>query len=109
MQEPARRSGFAVIKALAVEPGPQALAAFDAEIIARQGMARGVAPPLHGDAFGAFRDCDFVQHAPPAKPRRQCVRDLGERLDRLRPTEQANRAGWREAVLFLTSPRLRAR
>src|ERR1700730_9315372 len=104
MQEPARRSGFAVIKALAVEPGPQALAAFDAEIIARRGMARGVAPPLHGDAFGAFRDCDFVQHAPPAKPRRRSVGDLGDRLDRLRPAEQANRAGWREGGRLLLLP-----
>ncbi len=37
LQEPARPRRLAAVKPLAIEPGPQAVAAFDPEIIARQG------------------------------------------------------------------------
>src|SRR5258708_20775126 len=99
VEEPARLRGFAAVEAFAVEPGAQAIAAFDAEVIARQRLACFVAPPLHGDALGAFRDGDLVQHAAPAEPRRRPVRDLGDRLDRLRALEQADRPRRADAVL----------
>src|SRR5271156_2898756 len=99
MQEPAWRRRFAAVKTLAIEPDPQAVAAFDAKIVARQGASGLVAPPRHGDALGSFRGRDLVQHAPPAKPRRRSVRDFGDRLDRLGPAEQPARAGRRKAVL----------
>src|SRR5580693_5488974 len=101
MQEPARLRGFAAVQAFAVEPGAQAVAAFDAEVIARQRLAGFVAPPLHGDALGALGEGDLVQHAAPAEPRRRPVRDFGDRLHRLRTLEQADRTGRAEAVLGL--------
>ena len=54
-----------VVKAFAVEPDPRALAALDAEIIARQRVALVVAPPFHGDALGPFGMRDLMRHAPP--------------------------------------------
>src|SRR5262252_5199571 len=107
MQEPARCGRRIVISALAVEPGPQPFAAFDAEIIARGLLTVRIAPPLHGYAFRTFRCRDLMQHVPPAKSRRRAVGDFRDHLHRLRPSEQTHRASWREAILFLTSPRLR--
>ena len=100
---PCRNQGVgarSVEQAFAVEPDPHALAAFDPEIIARQRVALLVAPPFHGDALGAFGMRDHVAHAPPGELHRRAVRHRGDRFDRLRPLEQADRAGGGEGVLL---------
>ena len=50
------------IEAFAVEPDAHALAALDAEIIARERAALLVAPPFHGDALGPFGMRHDMQH-----------------------------------------------
>ena len=89
----------------AIKPHAHAFAALDAEIVAHQRVAGRVAPPLHGDAFRAFDAHHDVAHAPPGELRRRSVRHFGDRLDRLRPREQADRAGGGGCVVIRSAVR----
>ena len=51
-----------------------------------------LAPPSALDALGAFGGDHLVQRAPPAEAQRRPVRHFGDRLDRLRPQQQPQRA-----------------
>ena len=86
-------AGVRIGRPFVEQPDPHALAAFDAEIVARQRAAGLVAPPFHRDALGAFGADDDVAHAAPGELRRRSVGEFGRRVDRLRPREQADRAG----------------
>jgi hypothetical protein len=66
MEEPTWLRRFAAVKAFAVEPGAQAVAAFDSKVIACQRLAGVVALPLHGDALGSLSDLIVFRTMPVA-------------------------------------------
>src|SRR5262249_31759895 len=65
VQKPARHSILAAVEALAINPGPHTIAAFDAEIIAGERASAIVTPPRHRDALGPFNMDDVMAHTPP--------------------------------------------
>src|SRR5260370_4788610 len=90
MHEPARRRGFAAVKAFTVEPEAMTFAVLDEIVIAgkapflsfprnvvpaapaRRGAPRGkegwgIAPPFLGDPFRTLRAGDVVSHPAPAQ------------------------------------------
>src|ERR1700736_3215981 len=85
-------------QALAIDPDAHALAALDAEIVARERAAGLVTPPFHRNAFGPFDMRDCVTHAPPGKLHRRAVGDFGEGFDGFGTREETDRAGGREGV-----------
>src|SRR5581483_11221568 len=99
MQEPARLCYFAAIETFAEKPDARAGAAFDAEIIAGEGVARVVAPPFHGDTFRTFGHEHLMPDPPPAEPHRRPIRHFGDGLDRLWPPEDADGTRGGQAIL----------
>src|SRR6187549_3767325 len=91
------RFNLAPIKSIAINPGSNAAAALDPEVIACELAAFCGAPPLHRDAFGPFDMCDLMQHAPPTEAHRRSVRHFGDRLDRFGTFEQPDRSRGCEA------------
>src|SRR5215472_6841722 len=89
-----RRRCLAAVNAAAVKPEALSVRILYTEIIACW-LRSLMPPPFHGNAFGSFRECDGVQHAPPAKPQRRAFRDLGDDIDRLGLREQAQRTARR--------------
>src|SRR4051812_1562614 len=78
-------------EAFAIEPDAHARTALDTEIIAREGAALAVAPPLHGDALGTLRVSHQIVHAPPSELYGRTIRHFCGRLDRFRPLQQPDR------------------
>ena len=86
MHEPARRRGFAAVKAFTVEPETMAFAVLDEIVIAGKapflslprlrGRERwGIAPPFLGDPFRTLRAGDVVSHPAPAQTPRRAFGD----------------------------------
>src|SRR5260370_25032851 len=108
VHKPFRPHRLATPQALAIEPEAAAFGILGAEIVARRRSR--MSPPGRGDALRALDGRDIMQDAPPAEAQREPIGHFGERLDRLRASEKAQRprrgARCNRLGLFSTHPRL---
>src|ERR1700722_10209794 len=89
VHKPFRPHRLATPQALAIEPEAAAFGILGAEIVARRRSR--VSPPGRGDALRPLDGRDIMQDSPPAETQRRAIRHFGERLDRLRAGEKAQR------------------
>lgn len=91
MDEPLGAGGFEAVEAVSIEPEAAAFSGFDAEIIAGAGRAVGLpdalAPPVRGEAFGAFGAINLVADPPPDEAARRTVGNFGDGFGRFRSGE----------------------